>query len=261
MQLSTRVRQPAFAGSFYPNLGLREQVAAYLIKPNHGLLPKAIIVPHAGYVYSGAIAGSAYGYLLAQNFSIRKVVILGPSHRIPFAGLALSSAQAFATPLGQIELDHEGDEALLKLNTVQMLDLAHEDEHSIEVQLPFLQVSLRDFAIVPIVVGFDSASAIANALEILWDETNTLIVVSSDLSHYLPYQKATQCDRKTATAIEQLNSAAIKEDDACGRLPILGLLEFARRKRLKPQLIDLRNSGDTAGDKSKVVGYGSFIFT
>lgn len=256
-------RSPAVAGMFYPAdpATLRHMVSDYL---NGAAIdepaPKALIAPHAGYIYSGAVAASAYARLRSVRGQIRRVVLLGPAHRVPFRGIALSSAQAFETPLGAVAIDQEGIAAIADLPQVQTLDEAHRLEHSLEVQLPFLQEALEDFKLVPLLVGEASPESVADILERLWGGPETLIVVSSDLSHYHDYDTARQMDRGTSTAIEALQGAAIGYDDACGRNPINGLLYLAKRRGLRARTVDLRNSGDTAGPRDQVVGYGAYVF-
>jgi AmmeMemoRadiSam system protein B len=221
---------------------------------------KALVVPHAGYVYSGPVAASAYALLASLRDRIRRVVLLGPSHRVGFEGLAASSADAFETPLGRVEIDAEAVERALLLPQVRRLDAAHAQEHSLEVQLPFLQRVLSDFRLVPLVVGDATPAEVAEVIETLWGGAETLLVVSSDLSHYLPYEQAKALDRATTQAIENLDPEAIGEDQACGRLPVQGLLLAARRHGLHARTLDLRSSGDTAGSRDAVVGYGAYAF-
>lgn len=260
----TSIRPPAVAGSFYPSEARQLQaLIPSLLKEVAGVTghsPKAIIVPHAGYIYSGAIAASAYARVALGRAVIRRVVLLGPAHRLGFHGLALSSADAFATPLGAVPLDRTIHKELQHLPGVQILDKAHALEHSLEVQLPFLQVVLDDFFLVPIVVGDAPAEAVAGVLDQLWGGAETLVVVSSDLSHYQDYHSARKQDSATSQAIEDLQPDAIAYHDACGRLPINGLLLVAKKLGLKVIRYDLRNSGDTAGDRERVVGYGAYGF-
>ena len=259
------VRDAAVAGLFYPGAptalaaDVRRHVANASARSGESTVPKAIIVPHAGYVYSGPIAGNGYARLAAARATIRRVVLFGPAHRAWVRGLALPSARVFATPLGEIEIDREAATAALALPQVVQSDTAHAQEHSLEVQLPFLQQVLDSFRIVPFAVGDASASEVAEVIELLWGGPETLIVVSSDLSHYHRYAEARVTDRATADAILEL-SADLDHEQACGATPINGLLIAARRHALRPELLDLRNSGDTAGDKSRVVGYASFAF-
>lgn len=222
--------------------------------------PKAIIAPHAGYMYSGPIAGTVYASLGSLRNVISRIIILGPSHRIGFRGIAGSSADAFSTPLGNINLDQSAYEGIKHLPHVIQYDLAHRDEHGIEVELPFLQVALDSFSIVPLIVGETTGEEVASVISALWGGPETLIVVSSDLSHYLTYNEAVKLDRQTSDSIEKLASDAIGVNQACGRLPIQGLLMTAREQHLAAQTLDLRNSGDTAGDKRMVVGYGAYVF-
>lgn len=260
----TSIRQAAVAGQFYPATAkeLAAAVERYLSQatPPSGPIPKAIIAPHAGYLYSGPVAASAYARIRAAAGHIRRVVLLGPCHRVAVRGLALSSAQAFATPLGNVRVDGEAAERLLKLPQVHVFDETHFQEHSLEVHLPFLQVILGDFALVPLVVGDATADEVAEVLDALWGGPETLIVVSSDLSHYLGYDAARRLDQETCHAIESLDPNAIGEEQACGRVPVRGLLHLARQRGLSVVTIDLRNSGDTAGPRDRVVGYGSWLF-
>ncbi len=259
----SKIREPAVAGMFYPadENELRRTVDEFLAaaKPL-AVEPKAIVAPHAGYIYSGAVAASAYKALEKMAGRIRRVVLLGPAHRVAFHGLALSSADYFATPLGLVPTDKEAAEALSDLPQVRVFDEAHMLEHSLEVHLPFLQRTLDRFTLVPLVVGDATAEEVAEVLERLWDGPETLIVVSSDLSHYLDYDTARRVDQTTRRAIENLEPEAIGYHDACGRNPVNGLLLAARRHGLKATTVDLRNSGDTAGPRDQVVGYGAWIF-
>jgi AmmeMemoRadiSam system protein B len=257
-------RPAAVAGMFYPadHDELQQMVSGFLreVPADASPPPKAIIAPHAGYIYSGPIAASAYARLAPLRDTIRRVVLLGPSHRLGFSGIAASSADYFHTPLGDVALD----QALLEQVTVhcgvQLLDQAHQMEHSLEVQLPFLQEVLGDFTLLPLVVGDARPEEVATVLRAVWGGEETLIVVSSDLSHYHDYATAQRMDRATSHAIEQLDPQAIGSGDACGRTPLSGLLLVAREKRLHAETIDLRNSGDTAGPRDQVVGYGAYLF-
>jgi len=261
------VRQPAVAGAFYHS---QKQVLANDIKtlleevtPDvdaSKLSPKAIIVPHAGYIYSGPVAASAYAQLSAKRDSIKRVVLLGPVHRVPVHGLALPDVSAFATPLGEIPIDLDAVAAIRNMPQVVVSTAAHAPEHSLEVQLPFLQAVLGDFKLLPLAVGNATASEVAEVLEVLWGGEETLIVISSDLSHFHPYQAALAIDAQTAQDILNLQYT-LSHEQACGGTPVNGLLLAARRHQLQPHLLDLRNSGDTAGDKDRVVGYAAFAFT
>lgn len=261
-----RMRPAAVAGMFYPGEPrvLREEVAAMVaqakVAGRMAAGAKALIVPHAGYVYSGPVAASAYAALQASAATIRRVVIFGPAHRVWVRGLAATSADFFDTPLGRVPVDRAAIAAVADLPQVETNDDAHAQEHSLEVQLPFLQAVLDDFAIAPFVVGGASARQVAEVMERLWGGPETLIVVSSDLSHYLSYDDARQIDRITADGILGRHALAHHEQ-ACGATPINGLIEVARRRNLTATLLDLRNSGDTAGDRSRVVGYGAFAFS
>jgi AmmeMemoRadiSam system protein B len=254
------------AGSFYPSeaAALERAVRAHLgaaPSPVAGAAPpKALIVPHAGYVYSGAIAAAAYARLAPLRGRAERVVLLGPSHQVPLRGLAVPEAEAFETPLGLIEVDAAGVEEALSLPPVRRLGAAHEWEHSLEVQLPFLQLVLGRFRLVPLAVGEARDGEVAVVLDALWGGPETCIVVSSDLSHYHDHATARRKDAATSDAILALHPAALGPDSACGRVPVRGLLVAARRHGLRPELLDLRNSGDTAGPRDRVVGYGAYAF-
>ena len=222
--------------------------------------PKALMVPHAGYIYSGPVAASAYVLLAPLARRIQRVVLLGPAHRVAFRGLALPDAEAFDTPLGRVGIDMEYFRLGARLPQVSVSAQAHALEHSLEVQLPFLQTVLLDFRLVPLVVGGVAAEAVAEVLDTLWGGAETLILISSDLSHYLPYAAAKRMDRLTADAILHLRTP-LSHEQACGGTAVNGLMLAARRHGLTPSLLDLRNSGDTAGPRDQVVGYGSFAFT
>jgi MEMO1 family protein len=264
--LATRaVRPAAVAGLFYPEDArtlerdltiLLEQAGERALAPG---FPKLVIVPHAGYVYSGPIAASAYATLLPARGIVRRVVLLGPCHRVPVRGLALPEAEAFQTPLGRVAVDAEAVAALRALPQVADSAATHAQEHALEVQLPFLQHVLGEFSLVPLVVGDVDPRAVADVLERLWGGPETLIVISSDLSHYLPYQAARDADGATVQSILALETR-LSHEQACGATPIAGALVAARRRGLSPELLDCRNSGDTAGDKRQVVGYASFAF-
>lgn len=222
-------------------------------------VPKAIIAPHAGYIYSGPIAASVYALLKPARARINRVVLLGPTHRVAVKGLALPEADGFATPLGTVAIDREASAAIRALPQVTVSSAAHAFEHSLEVHLPFLQTVLEEFKLVPLAVGYAEPEQVAEVLDVLWGGPETLIVISSDLSHYLNYPEAQAIDRRTADAILGLRTD-ITHEQACGATPVTGLNLAAQRRRLIPQLLDLRNSGDTAGDKNRVVGYGAFAF-
>lgn len=221
-------------------------------------IPKAIIAPHAGYIYSGPIAASAYHLFAGKAEKIKQVILLGPSHRVAFRGVATSRADYFETPLGKIKINRSLCELAESLPFVNSSDAAHQDEHSLEVQLPFLQTVLNNFELTPLVVGDCDAQDVAQLLAILWGDEHTLVVISSDLSHYHSYQSAIDLDTQTSHAIEHLQPEKIHYEDACGRNPLNGLLTIAKQKNLHIKTLDLRNSGDTAGDKNKVVGYGAY---
>ena len=257
------IRQPAVAGLFYPADGqsLRHDIQHYLTDVNCELStnPKAIVVPHAGYIYSGPIAASAYKQIIPFKDTINRVVLLGPSHRVAFSGLAVPEADVFSTPLGNIPIDQKGIQLLSNFPQVIASDQAHKEEHSLEVQLPFLQQVLNEFSLIPLVVGDADRYEVAEVIKALWGDEHTLIVISTDLSHYHAYNEAKQLDRATSDAIVNLKPDLIGYEDACGRNGLKGLITVAEEKHLSFELLDLRNSGDTAGDKSRVVGYGAYV--
>lgn len=259
-------RPPAVAGTFYPaepgplSAEIRNYLAEAGVTHAENRLPKALIVPHAGYVYSGRVAASGYAHLQPHRSRIRRVVLLGPAHRVAVTGLAAPSVDAFRTPLGPVVLDRQSLQSLLDLPFVAVDDDAHAREHSLEVQLPFLQTVLDAFVLIPLVVGDATPAQVHQVLERLWGGPETVIIVSSDLTHFHDHATATRRDRQTADAIERLAGSAILREDACGRCPIQGLLASAQAHQLTSRCVDLRNSGDTAGPRDRVVGYGAFLF-
>lgn len=263
--LGKEVRPPAVAGSFYPEspLRLRAMIERYLqeARPAPAGLPKAVVAPHAGYIYSGPVAGSAFAALARDRERIRRVVLVGPSHWVAFRGLAASGAVAWETPLGEIPVDTDAVKSLCELPQVSVLDEAHGREHSLEVELPFLQVALGKFKIIPLVVGEASDAEVAAVIEHLWNGEATRFVISTDLSHYLDSKTARRVDAATARAVERLEPEEISDDQACGHAPLRGMLYAARVRGLRAHTLDLRNSGDTAGSPERVVGYGAWVFT
>jgi AmmeMemoRadiSam system protein B len=264
---TTAVRPPAVAGMFYPanadELGeaLRDSFAAAVDDDGGGGVPKAIVAPHAGYVYSGPVAASAYRRLEAGRGTITRVVLLGPSHRVALEGMAVPSVDALATPLGLVALDRAGRHTVAALAGVVVADAPHALEHSLEVHLPFLQRVLGDVEVLPIVVGHAPALQVADVLDAVWGGPETLIVVSTDLSHYHDHRTAQVLDRSTAEAVVAGRGDDIGDRSACGAYPLRGLLLAAARHGLTGQIIDLRTSGDTAGPHDRVVGYGAFLFS
>lgn len=262
----TRTRPAAVAGRFYPADAstLRRVIERFAAEPPPCPAPahvRALIVPHAGYEYSGPVAASAYACLTACRDVVRRVVLIGPAHWVFVSGLCVPSWDSFGTPLGAVPVDRAGVDAILGRPGVRIDDQAHEREHCLEVQLPFLQRGLTSFSIVPVLVGDASAEDVAAALDAVWGGEETLIVVSSDLSHYLDWGSAREADAVTAAAIDRLAVDELDEHSACGRLAIAGLLLVAKRRRLAPCRLDLRNSGDTSGDRDTVVGYGAWAFS
>lgn len=254
MAMSEKIRAPAVAGTFYPSdpTDLREMIAECLAKvPSvERKPPKAIIVPHAGYIYSAPIAASAYARV--QTEGIKRVILLGPAHRVLLRGVAASSASVWHMPLGDVPVEAP--------DGLPVFDEAHAEEHSLEVQLPFLQTVLDEFTLIPLVVGQATKEEVAGILESLWGGNETLIVISSDLSHYEEYETARRLDSAVSQSIVNLDPAGLSENSACGRIAIRGLLHLAKQKGMCAELIDLRNSGDTAGSHDQVVGYGAYAF-
>ncbi|WP_280154861.1 AmmeMemoRadiSam system protein B [Piscinibacter sp. XHJ-5] len=259
--MPSSTRAPAVAGSFYPadSGRLNDQLVQLLAEVDDpgGPPPKMLLVPHAGYVYSGPVAAHAYARLTGSR--IERVVLLGPAHRVPLRGLAAPTAEEFETPLGRVVIDRAAMAQLQDLPQVVANDGAHALEHSLEVQLPFLQNVLGDFMLVPLAVGDASGDEVAEVLDRLWGGDETLIVISSDLSHYLPCAQARRLDGATIARVLALE-AGIGTDEACGAFALNGALQVAHRRRLRARLLDLRNSGDTAGDSSRVVGYAAVAF-
>ena len=261
------IRPAAVAGLFYENDSSRlvRDIDSLIDNVNRTPLQdhdqlKALIVPHAGYIYSGITAAAAYALLKPLRHVVSRVVLLGPVHRVPVRGLALPGADLFRTPLGDIEVDTEASAVIADLPQVVVSKQAHAPEHSLEVQLPFLQRVLDDFRILPLAVGNATAEEVAEVINLLWGDEKTLIIISSDLSHFHTYEEARKIDSETVDQVLEMR-AALSHEQACGGTPVNGMLLAARDHGLKPQLIDFRNSGDTAGDKSRVVGYASFAFT
>jgi len=264
-------RETIVAGIFYPANAweLRRAVWSFLAaaktakaKTDRTEMPKALIVPHAGYTYSGPIASSAYAQLTTHAGKLSRIVLLGPSHHVPFTGLAYNSAAAtFLTPLGAVPVDQEAYAEVYDLPQVRCYEAPFIGEHCLEVQLPFLQISLGEFRIVPFLVGAAATEEVAQVIAYLWGGVETLIVVSSDLSHYLDYEHAVAMDAETTRAIESLRPEAITSTHACGHVPLGSLLREAQHRGLKARTLDLRNSGDTAGPRDRVVGYGAYAFS
>lgn len=258
-------RAPAVAGQFYPAepKRLAQTVRGYLAQATQASqrtvrAPKALIVPHAGYPYSGPVAASAYAQLAGARDTLQRVVLFGPSHRVGFRGLALCGVDYYDTPLGAIEIDHASDAQLLALPQVHELPEAHRYEHSLEVQLPFLQIVLSTFRLLPFSVGDATADEVAAVLDLVWGGPETLILISTDLSHYHEYESARVLDQRTTAAIEALRDDALDSESACGRVALRGMLRVARARGLTIQTLDLRNSGDTSGMREQVVGYGAY---
>jgi AmmeMemoRadiSam system protein B len=259
-----KVRPPAVAGSFYPRdpQRLRDDVARLLAGVAHEATtaPQALIAPHAGYAYSGAVAAAAFAGLRDGGPRIRRVVVIGPAHYVPVRGVAVPTAEAFDTPLGRVPVDRAAFAALAGFACVTADDRAHTPEHALEVELPFLQTVLGDFSLVPLLVGDARPQQVADVLARLWEGEATLIVVSSDLSHFLDYDAAHRRDAATAAAIERHDWAHLGPSDACGFLAVAGLLIEARRRGFSARRLALCNSGDTAGARDSVVGYGAWRF-
>ncbi len=259
----SQVRPAAVAGMFYPRDAreLQREVAELLdgvenLAPRFGH-PKALIVPHAGYIYSGPVAARAYDELAAARGIVKRVVLLGPVHRVPVRGLALPGVEAFDTPLGRVPVDAEAVQALAPLRQVVTSTAAHAMEHSLEVQLPFLQRMLGEFALVPLAVGDAKPQEVREVIERLWGGPETLFVISTDLSHYHPYEEARAIDQATLARIASFDTD-INHEEACGATPLNGFLAAARAHGLSIRLLGANNSGDTAGGKDRVVGYSAF---
>lgn len=259
--VSTSIRPPAVAGLFYPGepTALRDAISEYLAQAPTvaGPVPKALIVPHAGYMYSGVIAGAAYSQVAHQRRQIRRIVLIGPSHRVYLRGMAVPAADVFRTPLGMVPIDRELKARVLTYEQVVESDTPHASEHSLEVQLPFLQMLFDDFTLLPIALGSASPPAVAAILADVWGDEETLVLVSSDLSHYLTYEEAHAVDAETAAAILR-NDPTLTGEQACGCIGINGLSFLARQRNARITEIARCNSGDTAGDRNRVVGYGAF---
>ena len=260
----TSVRAPAVSGTFYPAdaVKLQDMVDGFMQQARQGgEPPKAIIVPHAGFIYSGPVAASAYKRLEDHAERVTRVALVGPSHRVGFNGMAAPDVDYFETPLGRVSIDQNTIADLLDVPWVRRLERAHALEHSLEVQLPFLQTVLRDFTLVPLVVGHAEVSEVAQVVERLWGGDETLLVISSDLSHYLDYNAARAIDALTSKAIEEMRDQDVDYDQACGALSVRGLLRVAKQRNLHCETVDLRSSGDTAGSRDSVVGYGAYVFS
>jgi AmmeMemoRadiSam system protein B/AmmeMemoRadiSam system protein A len=262
-EFKKQIKPPAVAGYFYPSDAseLNKMVSDMLANSSVKTLPpKALVAPHAGYIYSGPIAANAYASLIPVKLVIKRVVLLGPAHRVHLKGMAISNATHFATPLGEIKIDKELTNRIASLSQISVFNEAFAQEHSLEVHLPFLQNVLEDFSLLPIVVGDANENQVAEVLESVWGGDETLIVISSDLSHYHDYQTAKKLDHETADAIQSMQYEKLGPHQACGCRPVSGLLKIAKQRNLDISILDVRNSGDTAGSHNKVVGYGAFSF-
>jgi MEMO1 family protein len=258
------IRPPAVAGTFYPASRdtLKRQLTQFMSDAGNvapqASVPKAIIGPHAGYLYSGPVAARAYSRLTTARGQVSRVVLIGPSHYVAFRGFAVDTSEAWELPAGAVPLDQEAIARLLEVPMVGRLDHAHQREHALEVHVPFLQHVLGDFHLVPIVAGDAPPDAVVSLFDALWGGRETLIVVSTDLSHYLDYATCQRVDARTAAAIERFDDSAIGSNEACGQVPTRGLLRIARQRGMAIERLDLRNSGDTAGSRERVVGYGAW---
>jgi AmmeMemoRadiSam system protein B len=258
---SPKIRPPAVAGLFYAGNAqeLQADIAEFFANvPAIEAAPKALIAPHAGYIYSGQVAAAAFACV--KSSAVTRVVLIGPAHYVRLHGIAVPAADAFDTPLGRVPVDRDARAAVLDLPFVSQSDGPHASEHALEVELPFLQTVLGAFAVVPLLVGDATPQQVGEALGRLWGGADTLIVVSSDLSHYLDYDTACRRDAATAAAIESGDCSSLGPSDACGFLPIAGLLTETVRRGLNARRLALCNSGDTAGSRDSVVGYGAWIF-
>lgn len=258
------IRPPAVAGSFYSR-GPKDLTAAVDVllsqaRPCREAGLCGIVAPHAGYMYSGPIAASAFTEVAASGRRFERVLLIGPPHYVSVGGVAAPSATAFATPLGEVEVDRDAIATLLDAGLVTLNDRAHGPEHSLEVELPFLQRVLRRFTLVPLLIGNALPQNVATIIGTVLDE-HTLIVVSTDLSHYLDDAAARARDLASAQAIERLDFVRLGPQDACGFAALNGALCAAKSRSWKIARLDLRNSGDTSGDRSRVVGYGAWSFS
>jgi len=255
-------RKAAVAGYFYEAqaAGLQHQVSQFVAQSPllSSTKPKVLIVPHAGYVYSGSTAAQAYRSLESYQGEIRRVVLFGPAHRVYLDGMAIPSVEAFSTPLGEVKLDQKGIEQITSMPAVIVSDEAHREEHSLEVQLPFLQAVLEQFTLVPVVVGNCDAKTVAAVIDELWGGEDTLIVISTDLSHFHSYEAARQIDASTCDLILQ-KSSGLSSEQACGAAAVNGLMSSEHIRSLEIELLSTCNSGDTAGSRDRVVGYGAFL--
>jgi len=261
---ASRTRPAAVAGLFYPRdrVRLQTEVTELLseVAPLSNIIPKALVAPHAGYAYSGRVAGAAFEKLRANAQTIRRVVLIGPAHYVHLSGIAAPRVDAFETPIGRVLVDTEACSQIGGFEFVTQTDAPHEPEHALEVELPFLQSVLPSFQLVPLVVGDAAPQQVAQLLRQLWDGPETLIVVSSDLSHYHSYETAQRLDLSTAEAIEQGEWTSLSSSRACGWLAVAGLLIETRRRGLGSYRLALCNSGDTVGSRDRVVGYGAWMF-
>jgi AmmeMemoRadiSam system protein B len=261
--IDAKIRRPAVAGTFYPSDATRltetidRLLAAASVEDQDA--PAALIAPHAGFMYSGPVAASAYALLARSARRVRRVLVIGPAHRAPLRGMALPRARALETPLGTIDVDQEAVAMVERMPGIVCDDRPHAGEHSLEVQLPFLQRVLGDFRVLPVVVGDAAADDVARVIDAFLGEADCITIVSSDLSHFLSYEAARELDRRTADRILAVGPR-LDHDQACGASAINGLLVAARRSGLQPRLLDLRSSGDTAGSTDEVVGYAAFSF-
>ncbi len=259
------MRRAAVAGRFYPgepallSRTVHELLAEARLPEGETITPKVIVAPHAGYRYSGPVAATAYAALAAARGTVRRVIIAGPAHFSPLAGVAVPSAAAFATPIGPVTVDDDARRQALDVPGVAVDDRAHTGEHSLEVHLPFVTAALGDVSVLPLLVGRSGGGVLADVLDALWGGPETAVVISTDLSHYHDWHVATRLDRHTAEMICRLDPPPA--DAACGAAAVEGVLLAARRHRLTARLLDLRNSADTCGDPERVVGYGAFAFS
>jgi len=257
------IRYPAVAGSFYDKSpeSLQCQLDTWLCsEPDTESHIRALIVPHAGYIYSGKVAAKAFRYLKSQADRIHRVILVGPSHRFYFTGCALPSADFFATPLGKIPIDTESIDQIRNIDDIEVSDQVHALEHCLEVQLPFLQTCLKQFTLLPILTSNVSPVTVAKLIDSLWQDENTLLVISSDLSHFHSYSEAKNIDRNTCSLIEHYEPS-LSPEQACGSTGINTLLLLAKQRGYQLTRMELKNSGDTAGDKERVVGYVSYLIS
>lgn len=257
-----RIREPSVAGMFYPEkrLVLMQEVKQFLQNNQPAIKPKALIVPHAGYQYSGQVAGNVYQYLKPYQNKFKKVLLIGPAHRKAFHGIGVLQDDFYNTPIGALKIEREIIEKLVdKFERVNYQDLAFNGEHCLEVQFPFLQLVLNQVSIIPTLVSHCDTERVSELIKYFWEEEETLIIISSDLSHFLDYESCSKKDFLTSQNIVSMKGENLQHDDACGQLGIAGLLQVVKEKGFNISEVSRCNSGDVTGEMSRVVGYGGYL--